>query len=326
MAIKGGIKRDWQDKLTGASYMFSGLNNVIDPYNLPIEKGWLAKADNVDIDNSNSINRRSGYISKVATTTAHSGWGNNTHGYYVDDIYLKSFDGTSSNIIDVVTKNARMWYVQANDVVVYSNGIESGIIGGNYSQTSTYSPYFKEQTEFGICLEFYKGRVYHAKDNTVYCTDVFDLEHSDARHKHVLTLQSKITMVRRVEDGLYIGSEKQTHFLKGNDIVEGGFDLTILADYGVVLGTCNATTGDYFPEAKTYGLVAIWTSHRGICTGGAGGNFKNHSVGIVSIPECQQGASLIREENGLRQYITTITGNTTEYNPYPPSTFEINIQ
>ena len=49
---KSGIKRDWQDKLTGASYMFSGINNVIDPYNIPLDSGWLPEATNVDIDNT----------------------------------------------------------------------------------------------------------------------------------------------------------------------------------------------------------------------------------------------------------------------------------
>ena len=324
MAAHGGIKRDWQDKLTGCSYMFSGLNNVVDPYNIPVDKGQVSKALNVDIDNTNSISRRYGYSSVIASTTAHSGWSNGAIALYVDGGYLKSFNGSSSTTIDVVTQTARMWYVQVNDVVLYSNGLEHGIIGGSFSQTRTYSPDFKEATHFGICLEFYNGRVYHAINNTVYCTDTFDIEHSDVRHKHVLTLKSKVNMIKRVEDGLYVGSEDQTHFLKGNDIIEGGFDLSIIADYGVVLGTCQHSTGDYFPESKANGPIAVWTSKRGICTGGAGGHYINHSIGTVSIPEALQGASLLRDNDGFRQYITAVTGSITEYNPYPEPTFDVN--
>ena len=327
MAIKGGIDTDYKGQLQGATFMFSGLNNVLDPYNLPIDKGWLPKADNVDIDNTNSISRRGGYASSIASTTAHSGWSNNKYAYYVDGSYLKSFNGTTATTVDVVTPRVRMWYVQANDVVVYSNGIESGIIGGNFSQTAVYSPDFKETTQFGICLEFQNGRVYHAKENTVYCTDVFDVEHSDLRHQHVVTLRSKVTMIRRVEGGLYIGSEDQTHFLKGADIVEGGFDLEIIADYGVVLGTDLRTTGDYFPESKARGEIAVWTSTRGICTGGAGSNFINHSIGMVSLPEATQGCALIRDEYGFRQYIVTLSGVTSGYNLYHPDniSFDINV-
>ena len=324
MALKGGIDTDYKGNLTGATYRFKGLNNVLDPFNLSIEDGWVPFADNVDIDNTNSISRRNGSTSVIATTTAHSGWSNNKYSYYVDGSYLKSFNGTTATTVDVVTPNVRMWYVQANDVVVYSNGIESGIIGGNFSQTALYSPDFKEETQFGICLEFQNGRVYHAKENSVYCTDVFDLEHTDVRHKHVLTLRSKVTMIRRVEGGLYVGSEEQTHFLKGADILEGGFDLEILADYGVTLGTDLRTTGEYFPESKSRGEIAVWTSTRGICTGGSGSNFINHSVGIVSLPEAKTGCGLIKDIGGFRQYVVTLQGTNTEYNPYPDPTFDIN--
>jgi hypothetical protein len=323
MAVKGGIKRDWQDKLTGCSFMFGGLNNVLDPYNLDIDKGDLAEAINVDIDNTNSISRRDGYSLITSTTTGHSGWSDGVISLYADGQYLKRFDGTTSTNIDVITTGLHMYYCKANDVVVYSNGIESGIVGGDFTQTSVFSPDFKFATDFGICLEFQNGRVYHAKENSVFCTDVFDAEHTDIRHSLVLTVRSKITMIKRVEGGLFVGSEQQTHFLKGNDIQEGGFDLVIIADYGVIPRTDVASVGEYFPESKASGPIAVWTSKRGICTGGANGHFINHSLGIVSIPEANQGAALIRDANGYRQYITTLMGSTTEYNPYPAPTFDV---
>lgn len=324
MSIKARIDRDYQDALKGVTYMFAGLNNVLDPYNLPIDKGWLPKADNVDIDNTNSISRRGGYTSVISTTTAHSGWSNGTKAYYVDNSYLKEFNGTSATIVDIVSQSLPMYYCVCNDVIAYSNGVEYGYIGGTNSQISTYSPTFKEESQLGTLLEFYNGRLYHVKENSLFCTDVFDLEHSDVRHKHVLTVKSAITMVKRVEDGLYVGSELETHFLKGDDIVEGGFTLEIVCDYGVILGTAVSSVGEYFPESKSSGPIAIWTSKRGICTGGSGGNFKNHSLGIVSIPETKQGCALIRDIDGYRQYLTTIGTNTTEYNPYPTPTFDVN--
>lgn len=325
MSIKAHVNRDYKDALTGASYMFFGLNNVLDPYNLPIEKGWVPRAENVDIDNTNSISRRVGYTSKISTTSAHSGWSNNVDAYYVDDAFLKSFNDNTSSTIDILTSSARMWYVQANDVVVYSNGTDSGMIGGTFTQTATYSPDFKISTSLGTNLEFYNGRVYHAKNNSVYCTDIFDIEHSDVRHQHVATFKDKVTMIRRVEDGLYIGTLGWTYFLAGNDIIEGGFEQQTIADYGVILGTDVSSTGDFFPESKARNQIVIWTSTRGICTGGASANFINHSIGIVSIPEVNQGAGLLRDINGIRQYIVTLIGDPTEYNPYPDIAFDTNI-
>lgn len=325
MSVKGTIHKDYRDNLTGATYMFSGLNNVIDPYNLPLDKGELPVAINVDIDNTNSISRRSGYSLSLTGTNTHSGWSDGQTAFYVEGMYLKQFDGVEATIIDMVTANIPMWYIKANNVVVYSNGIESGIIGGSLTQTHTYSEEFKRQTNFGTLLCFYNGRIYHAKDNSVFCTDTFDVEHTDVRHSHVLTVASKITMIKYVEDGLYVGSEEQTHFLRGNDILDGGFELEIIADYGVVLGTAISSVGEYFPESKGRGTIAIWTGSRGICTGAAGGNFINHSLGTLSIPECYTGSSLIRDVGGYRQYITTLnTNGKDEYNPYPTPTFDIN--
>jgi hypothetical protein len=317
MSIKSGLKKNYFDKLEGVAYKFAGLNNVIDPFNLQIEKGWLPKAQNVDIDNTDSIQLRQGRALLVSTTTAHSGWGNNKNSYYVDGNYLKEFDGTTATTIDVVTSNKQMYYVQANDVVVYSNGIESGIRGGFFTQGKLYSEYFKESTTFGILLEFYNGRVYHVKDCSLYCTDMFDLEHTDVRHKHVMTVRSAITMVKRVEDGLVVGSKDQIHFLSGNDIIEGGFELNIIADYGVIIGTDVHDTGDRFPEAKSRGEIVVFTTQRGICTCGSGGNFINHSYNFLSIPESSSGCSIIRDNAGFRQYIVTLNGDSADlYNAY----------
>lgn len=324
MSFKAKIHRDYKEQLTGASYMFAGLNTIIDPYNLPIDKGWLPVANNVDIDNSNSVSRRNGYTQKIASTNCHSGWSNNDIALFVKDGTLVSFNGATTNLVDIVNGNLHMWYTQVNDVIVYSNGIDWGIIGGVNKQETTYSPDFKINTEFGTNLEFYNGRVYHAKQNSVYCTDVFDIEHSDLRHQNIATFKDKITMIRRVEDGLYIGTESMTFFLKGNDIVDGGFSQLIIADYGVVLGTDISTNGEYFPNSKSNNQIAVWTSERGICSGGANGNFVNHSITTISVPECTQGAALLRDIGGFRQYITTLTGSTDEYNPYPQPTFDIN--
>ena len=61
MSIKGKIHTDYRDKLTGATYKFAGLNNVLDPYNLTLDQGFLPKAENVDIDNTMSIDLRAGF-------------------------------------------------------------------------------------------------------------------------------------------------------------------------------------------------------------------------------------------------------------------------
>lgn len=297
--------------LSGATYAFAGINNVLDPYNLPIEKGQLVSASNLDIDNTNSISTRRGYSSIVAKSGIHSGWDNGNRSFYVDGEYLKEFvSSTDIRVIDIVTVGLRMYYTAVNDVILYSNGIEHGFIGGENKQSRTYSEYFKEDTVFGTHLEFYNGRVYHAKNNSLFCTDTFDAEHTDKRFSDVLTLRSKITMVRRVLDGLFVGSENQIHFLQGKDILEGGFDLKILADYGVINGSDVCSTGEYFPKSESTGEICLFMTQKGICTGGVNGKFINHSVGIYSPPAAKDSTAKFVKKNGVTQYICTLFTNT----------------
>jgi hypothetical protein len=314
MSLSAKITNDYRDRLTSATYSFAGVNNMVDPYNLPIEKGFLVKAENVDIDNTSSASLRSGYTQYIATTSAHSAWSDGNRAFFVDNGYLKTLYAGAATIINVVNQNLKMWYVKANDVVVYSNGETSGIYGGELTQTSTYSPYFKEETQIGICLEFYNGRLYHAIDNSVYCSDTYDIEHSDVRYKNVATFNSRVTMIRKVEDGLYIGTETNTYFLRGNDITGEGFELDILCDYGVVIGTDIATQSEYMPQVQGSGRVMLWLSTRGICSGQNGGKWMNHSVNVFSFPEHREGNALVRDFNGMRQYIVTARGASAAYN------------
>jgi hypothetical protein len=60
----------------------------------------------------------------------------------------------------------------------------------------------------------------------------------------------------------------------------------------------------------------VWTSSRGICSGGSNGNFINHSIGILSIPEAVKGTAIVKDQGGFRNYITTLYGETTPYNSY----------
>ena len=314
-----GIQRDWKQQLTGCYYSFGGINNIIDPSNIDIDKGELADAINTDLDNTNSASRRSGF-SRVNSSTFHSGWSNEakTLAYMVFNSVLYEWDGdTAPYPIVTLTKDDSCEFAQINDVVVYSNGTDFGVIGGNDNQTGLYSKEFKVQTTGGRCLEFYNGRLYLAKGESLHCTDTFDVEHTDTRFNRVATFPHKITMCKRVEDGLWIGTEKYIYFLHGDDLREGGFEQIIVAKAGVVYGTASKTNAEYVPELQANNNVVIFLSTNGICAGGSGGKYLNLSFNTVSFDAGISGTATIRTENGISQYIVCFdTDSSTEFNPY----------
>lgn len=318
-ANHSGVQRDWQNKLTGCQYIFSGMNNIIDPTNLDLEAGKVVDGINVDFDNTNSANTRSGYTRKY-TGTFHSGWGNDTKSlaYMVKDGWIYEFDGTQAPYALIqVSNNDRMEFCQVNDVVAYSNGTDFGIIGGVDNQRGLYSPDFKRATIGGRCLEFYNGRLYFARNNSLYCTDVFDVEHVDVRFARIATFQHRITMCKRVEDGIWVGTEKYVYFLRGDDIREGGFQQDIVAKAGVVYGTACKTNAEYLPEAGNTNNVVIFLTTSGICSGGNGGKYLNHSFNEMSFDVGTSGTATIKTDHGISQYIVCVDMDSGyEYNPY----------
>lgn len=313
------IKRGYGGKLEGCQFTFSGINNIIDPANLNLNEGEVIDAINTDFDNTNSAVRRAG-STPVFLGNYHSAWNNEskTVAYMVSNAMIYEFDGTTVPIpIISLTTNAPMEFCQVNDVVVYSNCTDFGIIGGVNNQIRLYSPEFKRQTLAGRNLEFYNGRLYFSIVNSLYCSDVFDVEHMDIRFSRVATFPHVITMCKRVEDGLWVGTEGYTYFLKGDDIQVDGFEQIIAAKNGVVYGTACKTNAEYVPSAKGEKIVVLFLTQQGMCSGAIGGNYVNHSFNKVTFPVGTTGTGTIRTSRGMSQYVTTFDIQPEyEYEPY----------
>jgi len=318
MAIGPGIQHDPQGQLKGCQYTFSGMNNITDPINLDVTTGKVVDGINVDFDDENSAITRRGYTVEY-TGSYHSGWNNDdgTTAHMISGGWIYEFDGEGAPYAIIqLSNNNHCEFCQVNDVVVYSNGTDFGVLGGSFNQRQTYSPKFKTATLGGRCLEFYNGRLYFARGNSIYCTDTFDVEHVDVRFSRVATVQHTITMCKCVEDGLWIGTEKYVYFLAGKDIREG-FIQTIVARAGVVYGTaCKINTED-IPKAQNTNSGVVFLTTGGICSGGNSGKYINHSSTDVSFDVGTSGTATISTTKGISQYKVVVnTGDASDYNPY----------
>lgn len=103
---------------------FNGLNNTTDPVRLGL--GWLATADNVNITDTGAIVKREGYAAPVAGS--YSGIYSTLdyqRCYLVDAGTLKTIDGA---VLKTGLDSAPMYWTELNDQILFSNGIDSGII------------------------------------------------------------------------------------------------------------------------------------------------------------------------------------------------------
>ena len=174
---------------------------------------------------------------------------------------------------------------------------------GNYAADA-----FKLRTTAGTCLEFYNGRLYMAINNFVYCTRSHDIEHYDIRYNVVAGFPGAVRLIVRVNDGLYIATDTDTYFLRGEgpyekDVPGSGFQQRHVMKYGAIYGTATRLQSELVPDAQTADTVVLWASTIGVVEGGNGGNYKLLSLNQTTMPSGISGTSFIREHNGVYLFI-----------------------
>ena len=311
-------------EITGATFSFTGMNNVTDPAYLDLTKGECELLVNVDPNNKGGFVTRKGYTQVNALIT-HSGWGNGIDAYYMSAGILYHFDGTTSTAVVVLNSDSRVVFEQVNDVVAYWSVTDKGILKG-----STVIPQdlpvgeFKVPSPYGHMITYFNGRLYIANGSDLYCTDAFDqsLNRCDERRYLVFSLDSAIALLAFVDDGIYVGSSKEIAFLNGTDPYGSGFKVERVSNYGAIPYTMVKTTGSYIPASQMNGSVVIFASEHGICVGGNSGNLVNLSLNVFSLPKATQGSAVLREQNGNYHYLVSLNSET-EFNKYVSVPIEI---
>ena len=104
-----------------------------------------------------------------------------------------------------------------------------------------------------------------------------------------------VTLVWGAFDGVYVATTEETYFVTGLGTPEQKQDLVLPT--GAVPGT-KADMPD-----KT---GCMWVTPKGVVKAFAGGKIENVSYDKVSIGEYQSGAAVVREDDGLRRYISSV--------------------
>ncbi|CAB4174781.1 hypothetical protein UFOVP1138_37 [uncultured Caudovirales phage] len=308
------------------SLTFEGMNNVLDTSSIGNDPKQASVLQNVDTMMDGSIRRRKGQ-QLIVSGNFHSGWTGMSSSYVVHETSLKSFNGTNlSSSMAIVAAKLPMSFCQVGDIVVFSNGVDFGVIENGVVQIP-FAPtaQFKERMQPGQFLEFYNGRLYSFYNETLYCSDSLDsgggVEQMDSRQNIVGVFDTRGTMLKAVDDGLWVGTETETAFLYGNDAIsaggnsyttETGFKFMPIAPYGVCFGSAVQIKGELL---SVKGKIVLWASKRGICVGGDGGEFVNKSQGIISY-DYGDAAAMVREQNGLVHYVCSMNTTETAYNQF----------
>lgn len=286
----------------------TGVNNVSDASRL--QPGELSYAYNVDISDKGKPSRRGGFVKKVTPSgQIHSMWGDNKMCFYVENGVLKMLNADyASTVLRTNVANYHMSFTEVNDHYFYSNPSVIGyILNGTNNLFATPTKEFRYAPLPGQIIEYYNGRLYIARNETIWYSDVNYFGEVDRRF-NFHRFENEITMMKAVDDGLWICvgdiNRQSTYFISG--AVREDMSLRRFAGYGCIEGSdVKVKDGQKVGEGLS-GTVIMWASDSGICIGANGGRFINITDGKYNTPDRRYGAGLFREENGLAQYITTL--------------------
>jgi len=300
---------------------FGGIKNTVAAERLRI--GELEAAVNIDIDDAGQPRRRRGYVLKDAASY-HSARTIAGRTFVVKDGVLGTLvpDYTFTAIADVGPDP--LAYTAVGETVYYGSRSTSGKIvdgqarawGALVSAGDWVSPVMRPTDTLGAIagrllgapplateLEAYKGRIYLGLDKLMWCTELFLYDLVD-KTKGFVQFEDAITMIRAVDDGLFVGTTAQLFFLQGT--YSTGFKRSIVLDAPVISGSAvMAPAADVHPQdgPKQEGTAWVFMTGEGICAGFDGGQVYNLTRGRVLFPAAVRAAALYRADQGANAYV-----------------------
>jgi len=209
----------------------SGLNTVADPARIPMAKSGtndVAEIVNMRVDQYNRPSRRPGFT-LTQSGSFHSIFSNYGDCFVVqtrtsDDAIMRvESDGSLTGIASGLSKGRRMSWARYRDRTYFVNGVENGYIDGVTAMGWTAGSYFGPDTnrDFTVPtnithIDIHKGRMFVSRDNLLfwsepYRMDLFNVADCFAQFK------TGIRMIKSVDGGVFVSTERNTHFLTGAD-------------------------------------------------------------------------------------------------------------
>lgn len=148
----------------------------------------------------------------------------------------------------------------------------------------------------GHIVRYFNGCLLVVNASTLFISEEFapGLYHPSRGY---IPLSERITIVAPCGDGVFVATTKQTYYLSGAN--PHAAQLIDLLPYGAVEGTAVFSDTDE---------SVAWYSDKGAVVGTPDGKVKNMQEDNVSVDGGSSGASLIRNEDGMRQLISSVFG------------------
>lgn len=284
-----------------------GIDAVRKPFRL-----WLdlrtgafdaAEAVNVAVDDTGAVSRRQGF-SRLLPGDWHSLWadGGDVLGVWGAALVRVRPDNAVEVLREGLTPGARVAFCRVGAWVFWADGCESGVIedgGGDEPWGGRTWPYADDDRDMtgppaGTILEAAFGRIWIATGRHVLFTESGFYHFMDRATGFLAPFDGDVTMLRAVDDGLFVGTERRVWFVAGSDPKQMQYRQPAAAR--AVMGTDVAVDPATVPGIGRMALEArgvVWTGREGIMFGGPGGQVSNLTKNRVPFPAGSRGAACI---------------------------------
>ncbi len=221
-----------------------------------------------------------------------------TGGGFIVTVPESSDDQVIAAIVYCSTANGETLYEAAA-----ITGTTARIAGAAISLQRPLTTMFYGPAPVGSEVAVYRGRVYIGAGRFVWYSAPFGLELF--RGDEFLGLEDPVTMIAPAEDGIFVGTERQTLWLAG----ASPEDMTVVQRHsvGVVRGTVTRAEAGRIKGLTGEFTVPVWLSTEGLCAGLPGGQLLNLTEQWRFSPPAA-GASVFRARGDGFQLITTFHG------------------
>lgn len=219
-------------------------------------------------------------------------------------ITFNNLPGVPADLIEAPT-TLRLFLSSANGEMLYR--VIDLAAGGASSYTVTISLYTKGMEikwktmgppPGAKLIKYYRGRMYLLDPSglIVWYSQPLNYHLFDLGSDYLI-FNTPITVMEPSGSGIFFGDDEKHRFYQGTP--EDGFNILPDAlDYGAPFNEGQRLDND----------AVTWQTHQGRVTGGPDGSISNNQDDRVAVDVGTASANLVREDDGQRQFITSIRG------------------
>lgn len=177
------------------------------------------------------------------------------------------------------------------------NAATSHVILGDFPLKHPMATMFKAPPPKGGPIVHYKGRIYVVSGQHILISDPMSYE---LFGESFISMETTISMLRPVNDGIFVGDERGVHFMGGSGPED--FKLTNVLNYRAV------PFSDVNIEESSEAVSArfMFCTERGVCVAGDGGSVKNVTYKTYHFPSSQWSAAMLRLDENVHQYVIVL--------------------